>query len=328
MGLLRHLTTRVEAPVRTRLTVGRSASCDLCLESRGVSNQHASIQWTGSSWSIRDLGSRNGTHVNGKLLLRAAFPLAPGDEIVFGDPLEKWGWVDGGSPVAAAMREGGARIEAKAGLLLLPDEACPVASVFVRGDVWQLEMAGAERPVLDEEWLEVNGERFRLLLPSPNPEADDTQTLIPQESILDATVSFYVSLDEEHVRIVIECRGRTEELPGHAYHYMLLLLGRKRLEDARNGLPEAESGWTYVDDLTRDLALDAERLNVHVLRARRAAAFAADRRASSERGEGTQGGQWFRDANALIQRRPGQIRLGVPNVVIGGEQASARERPP
>lgn len=327
MGLLRNATTLVEARPRTRLTVGRSPSCDLRLGSRGVSNQHASIQWTGSGWSIRDLGSRNGTHVNGKLLLRATFPLVPGDEIIFGDPHEKWTWIEGNSPVAAAIREDGTLIEASAGLLLLPDEGSPLASVFVRGDTWQLEITGAERPVLDQEWIEVGGERFRLFLPSPNPRADDTQTLMPQESILDARITFDVSRDEEHVRIVIECRGRTEDLPGHAYHYMLLLLGRRRLEDTTNGLPDAECGWMYVDDLSRSLALDTERLNVHVLRARRAAAFPADR-VSAERADESRGAHWFRDANALIQRRPGQIRLGLSNIAIGGVEKGVSERRP
>ena len=35
------------------------------IEDAFASSLHARIYWTGSSWEIRDLGSRNGTYVNG-----------------------------------------------------------------------------------------------------------------------------------------------------------------------------------------------------------------------------------------------------------------------
>ncbi|MEO0602296.1 MAG: FHA domain-containing protein [Myxococcota bacterium] len=51
--------------------IGRSPSCDLQLDHPTVSAEHAVLFWEASSWQLRDLGSRNGTRVDGR-------PLEPG----------------------------------------------------------------------------------------------------------------------------------------------------------------------------------------------------------------------------------------------------------
>ena len=49
-----------------RLALGRSATNDLCYpEDAGLSRQHLLFEKAGGEWSIRDLGSKNGTLVNG-----------------------------------------------------------------------------------------------------------------------------------------------------------------------------------------------------------------------------------------------------------------------
>lgn len=45
--------------------VGRSPSVDVVVPSEWVSHQHAEISWDGERLAVRDLGSRNGTSVNG-----------------------------------------------------------------------------------------------------------------------------------------------------------------------------------------------------------------------------------------------------------------------
>lgn len=50
------------------ITVGRHPVNDLVLHEPRVSSRHASIDWDGSSWRLRDLGSRNGTSVNRRRL--------------------------------------------------------------------------------------------------------------------------------------------------------------------------------------------------------------------------------------------------------------------
>lgn len=66
-----------------RFTVGTLESNDLIVDADGVSRVHAVFERFGDTWSVRDLGSRNGTFVNGARIIgdRA---LHPGDEIVLG----------------------------------------------------------------------------------------------------------------------------------------------------------------------------------------------------------------------------------------------------
>jgi sigma-B regulation protein RsbU (phosphoserine phosphatase) len=68
---------------RPRLTVGRSSRNELQLGDFTVSKEHAEILVDGSHVLIRDLGSRNGTRVNG-VDAREALPLKPGDQVEIG----------------------------------------------------------------------------------------------------------------------------------------------------------------------------------------------------------------------------------------------------
>lgn len=67
---------------RTRpLTVGRSEECDIHLPDRQVSRIHASVTWVDDAYEIVDLGSKNGTHVNGQEVRDVPYRLQDGDEI-------------------------------------------------------------------------------------------------------------------------------------------------------------------------------------------------------------------------------------------------------
>lgn len=52
--------------VKDRILVGRSAECDVRIDDAGVSRSHALITSKAGSLSVEDLGSSNGTLVNGK----------------------------------------------------------------------------------------------------------------------------------------------------------------------------------------------------------------------------------------------------------------------
>jgi hypothetical protein len=68
-----------------RVTIGRGIENSVALaEDQKVSRLHASLEDYGAGWSIEDLGSRNGTYVNGSRL-SAKQALRPGDEIKIGD---------------------------------------------------------------------------------------------------------------------------------------------------------------------------------------------------------------------------------------------------
>lgn len=63
-----------------RLTVGRNG--DIALREPSVSRDHAVLVWNGDVWKVTDLGSRNGTFVNGVSVQRKF--IVPGDVIRFG----------------------------------------------------------------------------------------------------------------------------------------------------------------------------------------------------------------------------------------------------
>ena len=66
-----------------RILVGRMPACDVRFDSTGVSREHAELVRERDAWRVRDLGSRNGTRVNGAVVEERA--LAEGDEVEFAD---------------------------------------------------------------------------------------------------------------------------------------------------------------------------------------------------------------------------------------------------
>lgn len=68
---------------RERLLIGRSARSDLRLASESVSRNHAAILWTRSGVTIVDLGSTNGTVVEGERI--QSHPLSEGSTFRVGD---------------------------------------------------------------------------------------------------------------------------------------------------------------------------------------------------------------------------------------------------
>jgi DNA-binding response OmpR family regulator len=60
--------------------IGRGAECDIVVADRQVSREHALIRRTSSGYLLEDLGSKNGTHLNGVKIKSAAI-LQDGDEI-------------------------------------------------------------------------------------------------------------------------------------------------------------------------------------------------------------------------------------------------------
>lgn len=69
-------------PVDGGLVIGRDPDIGLVLSDTLVSSRHALIEDRGDSWTLVDLGSTNGTTVNGEK--GSEFPLKHGDKIVFG----------------------------------------------------------------------------------------------------------------------------------------------------------------------------------------------------------------------------------------------------
>ena len=64
-----------------RLTLGRSSSAELCFPAdAGLSRQHLCFERDGDDWTVVDLGSKNGSQVNGVRLTVANCKLAIGSQ--------------------------------------------------------------------------------------------------------------------------------------------------------------------------------------------------------------------------------------------------------
>ena len=64
-------------------TIGRSRQCDIVLNDPNVSREHAEVRQRGERWFVRDLGSTNGTALNGRRV-SGSEAVNSGDEIEIG----------------------------------------------------------------------------------------------------------------------------------------------------------------------------------------------------------------------------------------------------
>jgi Protein of unknown function (DUF3662)/FHA domain len=67
----------------TGATIGRSRQCDVVVNDPNVSRQHAEIRPRGGSWVLTDLGSTNGSSLNGRRI-EGSEVIKPGDEVEVG----------------------------------------------------------------------------------------------------------------------------------------------------------------------------------------------------------------------------------------------------
>ncbi|MCM3876813.1 MAG: FHA domain-containing protein [Thermoanaerobaculia bacterium] len=82
------LTVREEGEARRHVfeqqaVVGRDSDCDVPLASRSVSRRHAILEKTEKGWSLRDIGSANGTFLAGARV--TVVPLTNGAALRFGE---------------------------------------------------------------------------------------------------------------------------------------------------------------------------------------------------------------------------------------------------
>lgn len=302
MAVLRELQTGRVVTLHAEHLVGRSRRCDLRLEAPAISSQHATLRWTGTRWVLRDLGSRNGTLLDGGLLPAGEHPVEAGMTLHFGT--EACGWaLDNDAPpqpAAVPVDDAAAVVSGAEGLLNLPGgEAPPQVSVYRNAEErWMAEWVdGREQTVEDLEQLQIAGRSWRLHLPDQSRSTEAAGPVAP--TLGSVRFVFDVSRDQEDVRLTLEHGPERWDLGARAHHWTLLLLAKTRDEDMYED--PSERGWIYGEDLARQVRLTEGTLSVYIFRARQQIAAC-----------GIEG------AHGLVERRKPtrQLRFGGHKVLI------------
>ncbi len=300
MARLRRDADGTEVPLFHDALAGRAEDAVVPLGSQWASTRHASFQWSGKGWSLRDLGSRNGTMVGGsRVPAGGAVLLIRGMHVAFGAPEEAWTLVDDRPPQAAATSlVDGAAEEQVDGRIHLPSPEDAQLIVYEHPSLgWMLERADGSLDRAEHgQLLTASGGVWRLHLVQS---AQTTERAAPGPDPEDCTLRLTVSADEEHVDAELLVGEEVLSLKDSVHWYIVLQLARARLADAGGGeLPDKEHGWVYRDEFCEQLRLSRTKLNVDLHRLRQILAKVG--------------------VDELIERRSssGQLRLAFERVEI------------
>lgn len=272
MGLLLDTNHGRLVALPAHAVIGRSPLCSIQIAEPCASAEHAAISWTEAGWELRDLGSSNGTWVDDQRVRAGERVALQRDaRLGFGTPEATWLLADA-RPAGPTARHARTTelAHAASSLLALPSERDPRATIYQRADGgWAIEQAGAVGEVRDGDTVEVDGAAWTLFLPARLGPVPPTVPEVEPLVLSALELVFAPSRDEEHVELRVRTRaGREIELPVRASHYTLLTLARARQRDEATGVPAAECGWIYANELADMLGYTAERLNVEIFRAR------------------------------------------------------------
>jgi hypothetical protein len=288
-------------------TIGRAASCQLVLDRPVISGHHATIRWSEGKWTVRDLGSRNGTFLNGRRLAGgvADWPqeLAKGDLILFAGEDEAWELIDASEPkpLLIPLESDLPAIELDdQDVLALPSADEPLVVIYQRQGYWQLERDGDCSLLEDRQEIVVAERRYRLMVTGALEATVEAESKLVRRRVEDMILDIKVSRDEEEASVAARMGDEVHELPSRTYLYLLAFLARRRCEEAATRGPDA--GWVDVDTACRELSLASpEALALLVYRCRKAIKDSG-----------------VEDPAAIIDRsRRRQVRIGV-----GAEQLS------
>ncbi len=307
MGAIRDSSTGLIRILEPSYLVGRGPppKCSLTLNHPYVSTVHAELRWTGADWELKDLGSRNGTFLNGRRL-DPSLPtrLDKGAKIAFGRPEQEWELLDTSPPpVMVVPLGGGEPVVLQDDFIGLPSSDDPRAMIYRTTDgAWALESgAAAPRALVDLETFEAVGRLWRFSCADLPP----ATLAVPGDAgkgrfeLRELGLRFSVSRDEEHVHLEMSRPGQEVDMGSRKHNYLLLTLARRRLEEGAQGLPETSCGWIDQEELAHDPSMAPPQLNIDVFRIREQFAKAG-----------------VIDAAGIIERRSGQLRVGTSRISI------------
>lgn len=306
MGMLRPSdeTRSTLIHLRHETRVGRSADNHLVLARSDVSGTHAVIRWTGSTWLLRDLRSRNGTFLNGQPI--EEHPLVQGDAIAFAGRDDEVWVLEDASPPGLLLEPIGdplcppIHVDVAEGIRAWPSEDEPHETILWTGEGWILELDdGAGRPFVDGQEVELGGRRYEASVPPPFV----IQTTEPEHPFVpwaldEVEVEVEVQPGEEdekkrQAKLTLRSLVREAMLgPGTPFYVLAYLAEERALEAKDTGVG---TGWVSVEQTVSELGLPSvEQLNVRIHRVRKAV---------SETG--------LANGTEIIQRRRGELRCGV-----------------
>jgi hypothetical protein len=261
------------------------------------------MRWNGRHWLLRDLGSRNGTFVDGRRIAPGEeHPLRAGEVISFGrvGQMDRELVDDGPPGVMAVPVDGGAPMVMEGDLLAIPSESEPEVSVFRTAEGWALEHGDATILITNLQVFEAAGRTWRFHCPEPVLETA-AATANPGMNIRHLQLTLSVSRDEEFVSLRMASGVRSVDMGSRNHNYLLLTLARQRLGDVANGLPESSCGWVYQDDIVSGADIEGPSINLDVFRIRKQF-----------------GALGIPDAAQIIERRPRtrQLRIGTSRVTV------------
>ena len=82
-------------------------------------------------------------------------------------------------------------------------------------------------------------------------------------------LDFAVSADEEYIEVTCALGDEREAIKPRSHHELLLLLARKRFDDAGEGVGESEQGWVYTSEVRSMLRISANQFYVMSHRCRK-----------------------------------------------------------
>ncbi len=303
MATIRATLTQESAILEADHIVGRLPNSSLLIDEDYVSKRHAMLRFSGEHWEIRDLGSRNGTFVNGaRIKAGEDTALQAGFRIAFGKVEQEWELVDDLPPTAMVVPlAGGPPVLIDAQMLALPSADDPRVTIYANAEGgWMIEQPDSSIEIANQQTFEVDRRMFRFSCPDAFLKTASAAPLLELE-VRHLYLTFSVSRDEEFVQLRAAYGNHQFDLGSRQHNYLLLTLARRRRDDAAEGLPETACGWLYLDDLAHDPMMAQAQVNIDVHRIRKQfeAIGVLD------------------PANVVERRqRTKQVRLGVPRFSI------------
>jgi hypothetical protein len=233
-----------------------------------ASRDHARLEWNGERWTVRDLGSTNGTLLNGRRLAAGVdHLLAKGDVLAFGSEEHTFHLVDDSPPVPAAIpADGRPPVFGASDVLVLPDARAPELVVHRQSaELWIVSRGAASEALVPDARVTAGGTEWRLVLPAVLP---PTVGVVQTNPGLGWTLRLRVDADGEHVAVEIVRPTDTVTLPSRAHQRLLVPLVRERQRAARRGIAPDDAGWVAPEDLMAHLDLVHSTFFVQLFRLR------------------------------------------------------------